>query len=195
MQAWYCVNTKSRAEWRVYHALTSRGFEAYLPLLPAPRRGDRRPEPLFPSYLFVCWQIETLGLDDLQYVPGLRRVVSFGGQAAIVPDEAVVLIRDQIDQIEADGGLPRHSFKPGDEVVIEKGALAGLHGIFQGPLGPAERVAILIRFLGQANRAQVPAEWLSPAPPEEDVVRRRRGTRGHGRHIHYRPGPSGDPTS
>ncbi|PKO22686.1 MAG: hypothetical protein CVU38_07990 [Chloroflexi bacterium HGW-Chloroflexi-1] len=88
-------------------------------------------------------------------------------------------------KIEAQGGLPTHHFKPGDEVIIEEGPLAGLSGIFQGPLGPAERVRILVDFLGQASRIEVPVAALRAAT-EEESRRRRRGTRGHGRRIRYR---------
>ncbi len=88
--------------------------------------------------------------------------------------------------------MPSHSFKPGDSVVIDSGPLAGLRGVFQGPLGPTERVQILIRFLGQSNRAEVPVELLRAAPEEGGQSNchehRRRGTRGHGRRIRYQPG-------
>jgi len=70
--------------------------------------------------------------------------------------------------------------------VIERGALSGMRGIFQGPAGPAERVQILIRFLGQANRAEVSVDDLVAAPDgDPEMFNRRRGTRGHGRRVHY----------
>jgi hypothetical protein len=69
-------------------------------------------------------------------------------------------------------------------VVIDQGPLAGLRGIFQGPIGPVERVRILVRFLGEINRAEVPVEALRRVDDEE-FVSRRRGTRGAGRRIHY----------
>ena len=150
-----------------------------------PARRDMHSRPLFPAYLFVHCELEKVGIDNLQFIPGLRRIVSFGGRPAMVPDEAVSLIRQQLSSIEAQGGLPKHHFQPGDEVVINKGPLAGLRGVFQGPTGPAERVEILIRFLGQANRASVPVELLGDVSPDEDQIRRRRGTRGRGRHIRY----------
>jgi transcriptional antiterminator RfaH len=184
MEAWYVINTKPHAELQVNQALSVRGFETYLPMLP-PRR-DGRPQPLFPAYLFLRCEMETVGVDSLQWVPGLRRIVTFGGRQATVPDDAVTLIRSQLDQIEAQGGLPKHMFKPGDEVVIDGGPLAGLRGVFQGPVGPVERVQILIRFLGQSNRAEVPVDLLRAASPDDQFTRRR-GTRGRGRRIRYAP--------
>ncbi|MGQ9768510.1 MAG: transcription termination/antitermination protein NusG, partial [Anaerolineae bacterium] len=104
---------------------------------------------------------------------------------AVVPDAAIQLIQERLRAIEAAGGLPKHPFKPGDEVVIDSGPLAGLCGIFEGPMGPAERVRILIRFLGETNKAEVPVEMLRRA--DNGRFRpRRRSTRGHGRRIHSR---------
>jgi transcriptional antiterminator RfaH len=139
---------------------------------------------LFPAYVFVRCNLDVVGIDTLQWVPGLRRILSFGGRPAIVPHEAIQLIRDGLQAIEAAGGLPQHAFKPGDTVIIDSGPLAGLRGIFQGPVGPAERVRILIRFLGETNRAEVPVEALR-AGSDHVVCPRRRGTRGRGRRIHY----------
>jgi transcription antitermination factor NusG len=183
MEAWYVLYTKPNSEHRVAHALTARGFTAFLPLLAA--RPAERAVPLFPSYLFVRCDLETTGLSALEYLPGLCRVLSFEGKPAVVPNQAIEMIRAELHRIEEEGGLPRHPFKPGDEVIVDRGPLAGLSGVFQGPVGPAERVHILLRFLGQANRAEVPVSMLRLAGEELERTLRRRGTRGRGRRIHY----------
>jgi transcriptional antiterminator RfaH len=184
MDAWYALHTKPQSEVQVHRALLARGFESYLPMLPPCK--DRLAQPLFPAYLFVRCDIEAIGIASLQWIPGLRRVLAFAGRPAVVPDQAIGLIHAKMAEIDAEGGLPRHHFKAGDQVVIERGALRGMRGIFQGPTGPAERVQILIRFLGQANRAEVPVDDLAAAPDEApETTFRRRGTRGHGRHVNY----------
>jgi len=119
----------------------------------------------------------------------LRQMVAFAGRPAVVPDDAIALLRANLQQIEEQGGLPTHGFKPGDVVVIDQGPLAGLRGVFQGPLGPAERVHILMHFLGEVNRAEVPVSVLRPAPDPSEGPQRRRGTRGHGRRIRYTEPP------
>jgi transcriptional antiterminator RfaH len=184
MESWYALHTKPNAEAQVARTLAARGFTVLLPLLPA--RADGRLRALFPAYLFIRCDLTTVGIDNLQWIPGLRRILSFGGRPAVVPDKAIELIETGLRAIEAAGGLPKHHFKPGDTIVIDQGPLAGLRGVFQGPVGPAERVHILIRFLGETNRAEVPVETLRAVDDDaEQFQTRRRGTRGHGRRIHY----------
>jgi transcription antitermination factor NusG len=183
MEAWYALYTKPNAEHRVAHALTTRGLTAFLPLLVA--RPAERVVPLFPSYLFVQCDLAITGISGLEWVPGLCRVLSFDGKPAVVPDEAIEMIRAELRRIDEQGGLALHPFKPGDEVIVEEGPLAGLRGVFQGPVGPAERVHILLWFLGHANRTEVPVSMLRLASRDYDRTWRRRGTRGRGRRIHY----------
>jgi transcriptional antiterminator RfaH len=184
MEKWYTLYTKPNAEALVARTLTGRGLTAFLPLLPS-RPGERL-RPLFPAYLFVRCDLAVIEIETLQWIPGLRRVLSFGGRPAVVPDEAIALIERGLAEITTAGGLPRHAFKPGDTVVSDQGPLAGLRGVFQGPIGPAERVHILVRFLGETNRAEVPVEALRRASDDEFDAQRRRGTRGRGRYIHYK---------
>jgi transcription antitermination factor NusG len=183
MKAWFALHTKPSAEIRVARALMNRGFTVFLPLLPGPANGPARP--LFPAYLFMECDLSTVGVDQIQWIPGLRRILSFDGRPAVVPESAVALIRTELTRIEAAGGLPSHGFQPGDTVVIDSGPLAGLRGVFQGPVGPTERVHILLRFLGQINRTEVPVEVLRPAPEEGGAHEMRRGTRGRGRRVRY----------
>lgn len=184
MEAWYALYTKPNAEGQVARALEARGFEYFLPLLP-PGKPDARPHALFPSYMFVRCDLSEVIVDQLQFLPGLRRIISFTGKPAVVPQEAIDLMARELEEIDAAGGLPKHHFKPGDTVVIDSGPLAGLRGVFQGPSGPAERVRILVRFLGETNRAEVPVETIRKAS-DDDPPPRRRGTRGRGRKINYR---------
>lgn len=186
MDAWYALYTKPNAEPKVARALGARGFSFFLPLLP-PSRPEGRPQPLFPSYLFVRCDLSEVNVEKLEFLPGLRRIVSFSGKPAVVSEEAIEMMERELDEIEAAGGVLKHSFKPGDTVVIDTGPLAGLRGVFQGPLGPAERVRILVHFLGETNRAEVPLDVLRKAGDEDMTPKRRRGTRGSGRRINYAP--------
>jgi len=183
MEAWYAIHTKPRQEEVAAGQLGRRGVEVFLPRVTERRRGEPpRVRPFFPGYLFVRADLEAVGISALQWVPGVCRLVAFGGVPARVPEAAIALIRRQLAQIEAQGGFPRMRFRPGERVRVREGPLAGLEGIFEGPAGPAERVRILLRFLGECNRAVVPLDMLEGVAPRPHPPRR---TRGKGRKIRW----------
>ena len=181
MESWYALYTKPRQETVVAGQLQQRGLETFLPQYTECRWGrPARLKPLFPCYLFVRADLEAIGLSTLKWTPGLRGVVSFGGVPARVPEQAIVLVQKRLAQLEAQGGFLRGRFQVGERVRLRDGPLAGLEAIFQGPREPAERVRILIRFLGQSNRAVVPVDMLEAVAPRKHPPRR---TRGRGRRI------------
>jgi len=180
---WYVLYTKPNAEYQVARALNERGIEVFLPTVKKRRRRRWQECPFFPCYLFARIDFERVGYSAVAWTPGLRRVVSFASKPAVVPEEAIEMIRQRLAEIEAQGGLPTHGFKPGDEVRFKAGPLRGLHGIFEGPMKPAERVRVLIRFLGQVNRAEVAVADLERVPQIEKKRKRPRRTRGRGRTI------------
>ena len=133
MENWYTLYTKPNAEAQVARTLMARGLTVLLPLLPS--RSGERLRPLFPAYLFVRCDLTVIGIENLQWIPGLRRILNFEGRPAVVPDAAIALIERSLAAIEAAGGLPQHAFKPGDVVVIDQGPLAGCAASFRGRSG------------------------------------------------------------
>jgi transcriptional antiterminator RfaH len=183
MKHWYALHTKPNAECQVAAVLDDRGIEVYLPMVRRRWRNAWRELPFFPNYLFARFSFDEIGYSAVAWTPGLRSVVTLGTQPATVPDEAVELIRSRLEKITAAGGLPAHGLKPGDEVRFTSGPLRGLHAIFEGPTTPSERVQVLIEFLGQTNRAEVPVGGLERVSENERRQRRPRRTRGRGRTI------------
>lgn len=186
MKYWYALHTKPNSERQVAQALADRGLEPYLPIVRRQWRSGWRELPFFPCYMFAYFDIDEVGISAVSYTPGLRRLVAFGPKPATVPETAIELIRQKLDQIADQGGLPTHDLVPGDRVRIIEGPLEGLHAVFEGPMGPAERVKILIQFLGQVNRAEVPADSLERVRENTTAPKRPRGTRGRGRWIRRR---------
>jgi len=182
-QHWYALHTKPHAEYQVAAALASRGLEIFLPTVTSVRsRQKGLDQPFFPCYLFAQIDFARVGYSTVAWTPGLRRVVSFGGRPAIVPQEAIDLIHQRLAEIESQGGLPAHNFKLGDPVQVRSGPLAGLYGVFEGPMSPSERVRVLIEFLGRVNRVEMPLDYLeavSMCTEERELVpKRTRGRRG-----------------
>ncbi len=185
-ECWYVLHTKANAEYRVARHLDRRGIETFLPLVRAVRpRPGYSTVPLFPSYLFARVDLEQVELASILWTPGLRRIVSFNNRLATVPDDVIEHIRRRVEEINEYGGLPTHDFKPGERVLICSGPLAGLEAVFQGPMGPAERVRVLVEFLGRITKATVPVDALAHLPEGSAPVRRKlpRRTRGKGRRI------------
>lgn len=181
MQHWYAVNTRPRLE-----TLTMGGLErlrdrweleTYLPMLPESKIGRRivPSTPLFPGYLFCRCDLEVMPVSVLAWTPGLRRIVGSERGPAIVPEDAIRLIQRRLQAIDKTGGLPNHPFHEGDVVEVTSGPLQGLMGVFQGPMGPAERVRVLIDFVGRANRVTIEPGLL------QAVTQPPRRTRGRGR--------------
>ena len=163
-------------------------METYIPELESPNRGNgRSKKPFFPCYLFVRVDFEVTGLSQLQWTPGLRRVVAFDDHPVPLADEVISLMRRKLDGVNASGQLA-HNFRPGETVRITDGPLQGMLAIIEGPSTPAERVQVLLTFLGRTRRAHVPAFDLEKAASKDEAStsRRLRRTRGRGRRVRYR---------
>lgn len=188
MNAWYTLFTKPNSEYPVAAMLRQQNVETYLPEVNISTAG-RNPQrkPFFPCYLFINIDLDTAGPSALQWIPGTRRLIAFGGQPVAVPDPVIDLIRTNLEAIDATGGLTPHSFKPGDIVRVTGGPFKGMQAIFEGPTTPAERVHILLSVLGRASRVQIAAADLekvsSDDPQSLPVPKRTRRTRGKGRRI------------
>lgn len=186
MERWYALYTKPNAEYRVVAALSRRGIQTFLPEIESPhRRPERRRRPFFPCYLFIRVDFGQVRISSVQWTPGLRRVVAFGARPVPLSDEVISLIRRKLEGLNAAGGWPAHTFQPGETVRITDGPLKGMLAIFEGPSKPSERVRVLLTFLGQAKRMNLPAADLEKAPPEAGAPasKRPRRTRGRGRRI------------
>ncbi len=143
MKQWYTLHTKPNAEYQVVAVLQQRGVQTYLPEIefPKTRKRQKKRKPFFPCYCFFKLDFEVAGLSNLQWTPGLRRIVAFDGQPAPLANELVDLIRHQLGELEA-SGQPTHSFKPGDTVRITGGPFRDMLAIFNGPTTPSKRVQV-----------------------------------------------------
>jgi len=189
MERWYTLYTKPNAEYQVALTLIRRGMQTFLPEIEARKARNRRNrESFFPCYLFVKIDLEAVGLWQVQWTPGLRRIIAFDDRPVSLNDEVIDLIRNKLEWVNAAGGWPAHSFQPGDTVRITDGPLQGMLAVFEKPTTPAERVQVLLTFLGQASRTWIPVTDLEKAPPGAEAPtpkppKRPRRTRGRGRRI------------
>jgi transcription antitermination factor NusG len=128
--------------------------ESFLPLYSSVRRWkDRKVRlqmPLFPGYVFVH-----LALNErvrVLQVPGVAKLVSFGGLPTALPDEQVEGLRGGLDgQLRAE---PHPYLTAGRRVTVKTGPLAGTEGILLRRRGNF-RVVISIELIQRAVAVDV----------------------------------------
>ena len=187
MKRWYTLHTKPNAEYQVATALQRQELEIYLPEIEenpkSSKEGKRKP--FFPCYLFLKIDFASVGLSQVQWIPGLRRVLTLEDRPVSISSEVIDLIRYKLGEIESKGAWLTHTFKPGDRVRIAKGPFRNMVALFEGPTTPSQRVRVLLDILGHANRVQVDVSNLEKASssPKSSKPKRPRRTRGQGRRI------------
>lgn len=154
MLNWHVVHVKPHKERQVMFHLRQHQVENYLPLIHVnpvnPRAAKVRP--LFPCYIFVKFDPEATGLGVLQWTPGVRRLLEFGGQLAVIPDSALIEIQRRVGEITASGGLALDGLKQGEPVRIVNGPFEGYEAIFDSRLPGTERVRVLLEWIQQNQR-------------------------------------------
>jgi transcription antitermination factor NusG len=161
---WYALHVKPHKERLVYQRLlapdglptlmTPDGTLPYKVFFPSVRVKPKNPRaarirPYFPGYMFVSADLDILGMNAFNWVPGTRGLVNFGGEPAIVPERLIQELKERVIEIEEAGGLVFETFQPGDAVHIVSGPFAGYDGIFDTRLPGSERVQVLLAFLSQ----------------------------------------------
>jgi transcription antitermination factor NusG len=123
---------------------------------------------------------EHVALSEVQWIPGLRNIVTFDDRPSPVPNQVIKFIQENLGVAPTEPDVPNQIFNPGDTVRITKGPFEGMLAIFEGPTTSAQRVQVLLNILG-ASRVQVKPSALEKvtAPPPKRVRR----TRGRGRPI------------
>jgi len=184
--AWYVARTRSLAEYRARDHLEAMDVECFLPTVstPSPRRGREDDAPLFPGYLFVRYELQEWSTRPLGWGQDLARLVTFGGVAPSVPEQLIDQLRHRVAEINGSGGLWKR-YQPGDRVLVRLGSpeWESLAVVVKGAKSPEGRVRVLLEFMGRQVQAQVPWRDVRPAPDGYAIWRRRRGTRGRGRHF------------
>jgi transcriptional antiterminator RfaH len=163
MTYWYAVQTHARAEDKAAHHLLRQGYAVFLPKHLKRRRHARRvdwmPAPLFPRYLFVAVDPESMSWWSIRSTVGVRALVSFGSRPAAVPQEIITEIKARQDNKGLVKTSAAHGFKPGERVRIVDGPLSDVEGLFEC-LSDEDRVTILLEIMGRAVRVRVPVDTI-----------------------------------
>lgn len=148
---WYTLHSHPHKEEILLHQVESRGFEVFYPRIrvhPVNPRSSKI-KPYFPGYIFVHTDLDEAGLSVFQWMPYSTGLVTFGGEAALVPDNLIQAIRRRVSEIAEAGGQLFDGLKKGDPVDIQSGPFTGYQAIFDIGIPGSERVRVLLKMLSQ----------------------------------------------
>jgi transcriptional antiterminator RfaH len=112
-------------------------------------------EPMFSRYLFIQLDHISSNWGPIRSTLGVSKLVTFGNQAAAVPDELVQALR------QSPSPDTKRIFTKGDLVEFVQGPLKGMTGIFEQQDGDI-RAMVLIELINQSHKVQVSLEELKP---------------------------------
>jgi len=129
IRQWFAISVKPRFDKAVAVTLESKGFETFLALTTKHntyRTCRRQVElPVFPGYVFC--RFNAFFRLPILTTPGVLQILGFGNGPLPVPDAEIASLKTAT---EAGISIEPFPFPPvGHCVSIEKGALAGVHGI------------------------------------------------------------------
>ncbi|HUO29444.1 MAG TPA: UpxY family transcription antiterminator [Bryobacteraceae bacterium] len=163
-EPWFAVRVRSNQERIARIHLRERGYDEFAPSYKSERRwSDRKKEIdqyLFPGYVF-CRFNPNRRLPILT-APGVVDVVGFGKIPAPIPDEEMERVRRMVES----GVLvtPFPFVEVGQNVLIERGPLAGLEGILAEVKGKC-RLVVSINLLKRSVSAEVDRSAIRPIRP------------------------------
>ena len=160
---WYLLRTRAGAEQTARSQVSRLAADVLLPLLKVRVRRRNRMvasvAPLFPGYMFALLDFER-SYARLRYTRGLRGMVCFGGQPAVVPEWLIGELKQHCEHGPVE--LPERMFVPHERVMVIDGPFREFDGIFERYLSGSERVAILFSTMGAGVRALLPASMVVP---------------------------------
>ena len=193
MKHWHVIYTKPKSEYKVAAWLSNYDIESYVPSWIHSVSSSSQSftkNILFPCYVFAHFSFEEGRFSSIQWTPGIRKFVSFGGQPATIPDYTMEEMRQKI-QLANDSRRSdlEYSIKSGTPVRIISGPFQDMQAIFDRPTASKERVQVLLDFLGSINRVRLDIDDLevisreNPSDSNSNINKRPRRTRGRGRYI------------
>ncbi len=160
---WLVVNTHPHREHLAIENLARQDFVTYCPRLRKTLRERTGPRevlrPLFPSYVFVCVNLDKVLWRPILSTYGVRRVIQFGEYTPYLDPLFIEALRTR----EVDGAVvkPPMPYVSGQDIRIAGGPFDGVVARIVG-IGENDRLTILMDLLGQSIRSRIHANQVSP---------------------------------
>ena len=155
IEKWRCIRGKPKGEHLAAQHLRGAGFDAFCPRIRHQRQTKRGKvwfvEALFPGYLFA--KFAPLKLRQVAASPFVSQVLTFMDDFGAVPENVITELRTAVDEQETI--TVNTEIKAGDTVDIVAGPMRGHAVTVTRVLPGAERVRVLLEFLGSAHEVEV----------------------------------------
>jgi transcription antitermination factor NusG len=157
MKAWYVAKTKPGKERLVEDYLTvKQDVEVFIPYIKRPSKKRSGLEMLFPSYIFCFTDPASKDWGAIRYAPGISYFLGYGTELVPVSEEMINHIKTRVSiWNNRESGI---RYKAGDRLTVTNGPLSGLDVIFQRYIPSRQRCQVLVKVLGQLNKAEIPVE-------------------------------------
>ena len=159
--AWFCLRSQPKHEHIAAARLREEGVEAFSPRIRFKRATRRGPswftEALFPSYLFARFDWHN-SLRQVHHTSGVSGVVHFGDKWPTIPDAEIRQLQEQFGNAQVHVINPE--LAPGDTVKIAAGAFQGLSAVVSQIMPSAERIKILLEFVGRQTVVEIHSSEL-----------------------------------
>lgn len=163
---WFCVRTKPKAEHIAGRHLQRYALldEVFCPRIryekPTARGKVWFTEALFPGYLFARFCLRD-SLRAVNATPSVSGVLRFAEDYPTIDPAFLEQLRAEFPEEEDCVRVIAPDIAPGDEVVVGEGALAGLRTVVTRVLPGAERIRILMEWLGEEREVEVSRRAVS----------------------------------
>jgi transcriptional antiterminator RfaH len=146
---WYVINTRPNKEGSVLELLLIKNIDYFCPMIQAQQAEGRAPKLkyYFPGYIFIHVNDTELQSSHLRWIPGSKKLVSYGEEPIDVPTAVIQAIKEQVEEINAHGGLKVKDYQPGDKLKIISGPFQGFEAVFDSNITGKQRMKVLINML------------------------------------------------
>jgi transcription antitermination factor NusG len=146
-----------------------KGYAEFLPLYHKKSRWSDRVKdldlPLFPGYIFS--KFDAHRRFPILAIPGVVSIVGNGRHPEPVNESELNAVRRFVES--GLSVMPWPFLQPGDLVVIERGALAGLEGILVEAKGQC-RVVVSVGLLQRSVSVEIDRSIVRPLPSRKPVL-------------------------
>ncbi len=156
---WYIAKSKRHQDHLLITTLRAFGVEVYYPNITLAGSGNKRKEPLFPSYIFCQVDQDSPSWPSIKWAPGLAYFLSGPRGPATLNDEVVSEIGLRVDQWNQ--GRYRGSLTPETKVTVTKGAFQGFEGLLLKYHPATERCIILLKIVSRSVEVELPTECVT----------------------------------